>query len=799
MITTFFKFNAERGALGAWDYLNGNRARNRPTEQIFANKAVCLSAFAEIDSIYANKPKEDRVYTTSGCLSFEESHENISEDTQLEIIELFESTLLSGLYMPEGEEKAYHCDWIRHTDKSSDFSKNRLELNFHIPRYNFLSKTILSPYYHYGEKGGNNDRERVNTLKELINDVYGFSSPDDPMRAHRAAYSSSEQHTLSRKQYANYIDDYIIMNIESGLITNREDVIEALSELPEYNEAGEETGEKLLTIERTNAKTISVKIKGEKQNLRLKGAIYEQIFNATDYFERKQTAARQFHSETGTRIRRNIETLRELNDAVSEERIRKLRASKRGDPEAIERAISAIRDSHNEPLRQLQRKIESAEFKERFELRQRANLAILDTLEPSFRSRKRVPDGTTFDALGITYSREFINEVADYESQQALQSVPEQTRRTDGVTRRDDYNVTQETSTTQRRSEQRAQVVGETNNADEARHETNLDVDSKHRDNSADYEHSYIQFDEYENRRELSSRDQAADSTISELGILTGDPELSKKLAEALKSPNQPIREFAEKYNIPELDTYYIKRAKVLVNYSSKHKHIYLTDKLGQRTEFVDKGSKLELKDVQEATIELQIKQALSIAQAKGWPLDKITPSGTEEFKKAFAKAAENEIKRKNKTVIKHNDRTEHINRTTTREPARTEGRKHLSEGRSDKPNKNNRAARRKQPQYAEKLGQFISSHERRANKEQGVTEKHATALRANSVNARNRLDSTISSQEKAIETVTDFAKNGDCRFSDLIELQKSKLKKELKTDTKNNNQKVKQRNKLGL
>ncbi|CAI3961100.1 unnamed protein product [Commensalibacter communis] len=191
---------------------------------------------------------------TVGCLSFEEA--TIPNVHKQEIMQKFEETFFAGL-----EPEQYNICWIEHTDKG------RLELNFFVPNVELESGKRLSVYY------DKSDRPLAENFKQVINQQYDLSDPDAPQK--RQMTVSSRNIPKDKKMAQEAINGLLEGELEKGCIQTREDVLSCLTE------AGFE-------IARVTPKNISIKTDG--QNLRLKGAIYEQSFELNRAIEEIQRA-----------------------------------------------------------------------------------------------------------------------------------------------------------------------------------------------------------------------------------------------------------------------------------------------------------------------------------------------------------------------------------------------------------------------------------------------------------------------------------------------------------------------------
>lgn len=179
---------------------------------------------------------------TAGCLSFEEP--DLPENQKREIMARFENAMFAGLAAEQ-----YNISWVQHTDKG------RLELNFVIPNVEMTSGKRLQPYYDRA------DRPLTENFKQVINHEYSLSDPNDPKKQQSIIDRKDLPH--DKKQALQAITDGLNALANAGLINDRKDVINALER------AGFE-------IARITPKNISIKTDG--QNLRLKGAFYEQDF-----------------------------------------------------------------------------------------------------------------------------------------------------------------------------------------------------------------------------------------------------------------------------------------------------------------------------------------------------------------------------------------------------------------------------------------------------------------------------------------------------------------------------------------
>lgn len=197
---------------------------------------------------------------TAGCLSFSEP--NLPDQAKREIMANFEKAMFAGL-----EAEQYNISWVQHTDKG------RLELNFVIPNVELTSQKRLQPYF---DKA---DRPLVENFKQVTNLEYGLSDPNDPSR--KQVMITKQELPKDKKQALQAISDGLTALATAGHINDRKDVINALEA------AGFE-------IARVTPKNISIKTDG--QNLRLKGAFYEETFRFSDSLSADiAERAREYH------------------------------------------------------------------------------------------------------------------------------------------------------------------------------------------------------------------------------------------------------------------------------------------------------------------------------------------------------------------------------------------------------------------------------------------------------------------------------------------------------------------------
>jgi hypothetical protein len=238
MIVKWFKYGSGNGK-AAFAYLLNHRVNEGTAKVLRGNPDLTLSI---IQSLQTKKKYK------SGCLSFEESAEHITEHTKQAIMDLFEQTVF-----PSMDEESRNICWVEHSDKG------RLELNFVIPRVELSTFKAFNPYFH------KNDKARFEVFRDYINKKYGFTNPLDPKKKQRLNLGDIVKH--AKAEQIKHLDGYVTDLIESGVIQNREGVIEELKAL------GYE-------ISRKGRDYLSIKPPQGKA-IRLKGKYYGEVWQTS--------------------------------------------------------------------------------------------------------------------------------------------------------------------------------------------------------------------------------------------------------------------------------------------------------------------------------------------------------------------------------------------------------------------------------------------------------------------------------------------------------------------------------------
>ncbi len=240
MIVKFFT-NGTGGSKGVFDYLlkdkeqpDGKRLGAEVLRGDIDNQAML------IDSL------DFKQKYTSGCLSFTETADEVTQEQKNALMDGFEQTIRAGLNVDR-----VSVSWIEHRDKG------RLELNFVFANVDLEHGRAFQPYVH------SVDKRRVNAWKDMQNIEHGFTDPSDPVNKRLMAQRDNLPRDV--KEVRQAITDGLKALVVEGVITNRDDVIQALTD------GGFE-------IARETAKAISIKNPTGKRNIRLTGGLYERDF-----------------------------------------------------------------------------------------------------------------------------------------------------------------------------------------------------------------------------------------------------------------------------------------------------------------------------------------------------------------------------------------------------------------------------------------------------------------------------------------------------------------------------------------
>ncbi|WP_456320593.1 plasmid mobilization relaxase MbeA [Serratia entomophila] len=273
------KFHARGrgGGSGPVDYLLG-KDRQRDGATVLQGKAEEVRALIDA-SRYAKK-------YTSGVLSFAEA--DLLPGQREKLMDSFERVLMPGL-----DKDQYSVLWVEHADKG------RVELNFLIPNTELLTGKRLQPYFDRA------DRPRVDAWQTMVNDRLGLHDPNAP--ENRRALVTPSALPKTKQEACEAITRGLLNLASSGELKTRQDVIEALEV------AGFE-------VVRTTKSSISLASPDGGQNIRLKGALYEQSFHAGEGLRAEiESAAAVYRANAESRVQRAREICQRGTERKREE------------------------------------------------------------------------------------------------------------------------------------------------------------------------------------------------------------------------------------------------------------------------------------------------------------------------------------------------------------------------------------------------------------------------------------------------------------------------------------------------
>ena len=250
------------GGAGPVDYLLG-KDRQREGASVLQGKPEEVRELIDA-SPYVKK-------YTSGVLSFAEA--DLPPGQREKLMASFERVLMPGL-----DKDQYSILWVEHTDKG------RLELNFLIPNTELLTGRRLQPYY------DRVDRPRIDAWQTIVNGRLGLHDPNAP--ENRRALVTPSGLPKTKHEAAEAITRGLLTLASYGELKNRQDVTEAL----------ERSG---FEVVRTTKNSISIADPDGGRNIRLKGAIYEQSFNAGEGLRAEiESAGERYRADAERRIQR---------------------------------------------------------------------------------------------------------------------------------------------------------------------------------------------------------------------------------------------------------------------------------------------------------------------------------------------------------------------------------------------------------------------------------------------------------------------------------------------------------------
>ena len=301
MVVKFFA-SKKGGGTASIDYLLNKRTQQGTARILQGDEKITR----ELIKSMSQKHK-----TCVGCLSFEEK--NIDENLKKDIMQSFENALLTPAM-----QGRYNILWVEHTDK------NRLELNFVIPKIDLESKKSFNPYFHMA------DLKRIEIWQDSINLKHNFTNPKDPAKEQTIRGSKKEIGLFSDYEA---LDRFLTAEVMQGNIKSRDNIISLLKS-------------QNIEVTRQGSDYISVKLPKSKKAKRFKGGIYDEKFRSIRDIETIYTATIERKRAYNQRDNRKIlaDNERELNKLVQakdeyyrEQIQRNIRAQQRKHKQELER------------------------------------------------------------------------------------------------------------------------------------------------------------------------------------------------------------------------------------------------------------------------------------------------------------------------------------------------------------------------------------------------------------------------------------------------------------------------------
>lgn len=298
MIVKFFS-RGTGGSSGVFDYLL--KDKNEPDG--LRRDAELLRGDVVNQSLLIDSLDFKQKYT-SGCLSFAESADQVTQEQKEALMNGFEETIRAGL-----DSDRIAVTWVEHRDKG------RLELNFVFANVDLKHGRTFQPYVH------SQDKKRINAWKDMANIEHGFKDPNDPVNKRLMAQRDNLPRDV--KQAREAITDGLQALVADGVIKSRDDVVKALTD------GGFE-------VARQTDKAISIKNPHGKRNIRLTGGLYERDFK----FSREiQAEVRQDSREYRQRAEQRYADAQRLYDSETA-RKREYHQKRHGRPKSEQRAIT---------------------------------------------------------------------------------------------------------------------------------------------------------------------------------------------------------------------------------------------------------------------------------------------------------------------------------------------------------------------------------------------------------------------------------------------------------------------------
>lgn len=272
MLNKVFK-HGSGGASGVMNYM----LKDPDDPRLAREGATVLRGDVEIQAqlIDSLVPQFKQQYV-SGCWSFEEAPDQVTEEQKNEIMDGTEKLMLAGL-----DPDRVSITWIEHTDKG------RLELNYIVACVDLEHGRLFQPYIH------SHDKDRFNAFRDIQNITHGFTEPLDPAKSQTSSQADNLPRTV--KELKEAITAELESQVVQGLITNRDDVKQALNELGyEITRSGKD----YISIKNPDPKGRNIKFKST-----IEGGLYDIKFNpSAEVASEISRASEDFRRSTEQRL-----------------------------------------------------------------------------------------------------------------------------------------------------------------------------------------------------------------------------------------------------------------------------------------------------------------------------------------------------------------------------------------------------------------------------------------------------------------------------------------------------------------
>lgn len=223
---------------------------------------------------------------TSGCLSFSEHLEEISQEIIESVMDSFESMIKTGL-----DDDHLSVFWVQHAEKG------RVELHFVVPNVDLGTGKRFPTYF------DRVDRPRFKAWQGLTNAIFGFADPSDPTL--KRVFTLPADLPADKREQEHQIGHFFTEMIGVGQIKNRDQLMEVLI-------GGG------YAINRKGKDYISIADR-KGQKLRLRGPIYSEAFISPESLD---VPVKGFERESQEEQDRRIRERREEYERESAKRRR---------------------------------------------------------------------------------------------------------------------------------------------------------------------------------------------------------------------------------------------------------------------------------------------------------------------------------------------------------------------------------------------------------------------------------------------------------------------------------------------